>query len=199
MDGARESTADERLETALKHVTDAIPGASPRQRAFLYRRAGDICVSVGQRGKALGWYGRAVDQSLEIGDTDGAAQLCRLIIFVQPEAVRARCTLTWIALGTGDLQSAAALLGAYAAAARDAGQASLAVRQLGWLFDATVDTGLRRRIVDETSALGDAARADELAQRLREPLPAPLHREQLWARVLDATIGPSALAARTGG
>jgi hypothetical protein len=191
--------ADPRLETALQQVLDALPTASPPQRAFLLKRAGDLCVSMEQRGKALGWYGRAVDQTLELGDAEGAAQICRLIIFVQPEAVRARCTLTWIALGTGDHAAAVESLGDYADAARRTGQKAIAVRQLGLMFDAAADRGFRERLVFEMTTLDDVERVAALAERLRAPAPPPPEREQLWARVLDATIGAAALAARTPG
>lgn len=191
--------AGPRLETALQQVLDALPTASPPQRAFLLKRAGDLCVSMEQRGKALGWYGRAVDQSLELGDAEGAAQICRLIIFVQPEAVRARCTLTWIAIGTGDQAAAVESLGDYADAARRAGQEAIAARQLGLMFDAAADRAFRERLVFEMTTLNDVERAADLAERLRAPAPPAPAREQLWASVLDATIGAGALAARTPG
>jgi hypothetical protein len=191
--------AGPRLETALQQVLDALPTASPPQRAFLLKRAGDLCVSMEQRGKALGWYGRAVDQSLELGDAEGAAQICRLIIFVQPEAVRARCTLTWIAIGTGDQGAALESLGDYADAARRAGQEAIAARQLALMFDAAADRAFRERLVFEMTTLDDVERVADLAERLRAPAPPAPGREQLWARVLDATIGAGALAARTPG
>lgn len=189
---------DPRLETALRQVVDALSTALPGQRAFLLKRAGDLCVSMEQRGKALGWYGRAVDQSLQLGDAAGAARICRLIVFVQPDAVRARCTLTWIALGTGDREAAVECLGDYAEAARRAGQTAIAARQLGLMFDAAADRGFRERLVFELTTLDDVDRVAALAGRLRapaEPAPDP---DALWARVLDATIGEGAAAARSG-
>ena len=188
---------EERLEAALARVLAALPAASPRKRAFLLKRAGDVCVAMDERRKALGWYGRAVDQLLELGDAAQAALLCRLIVYVQPEAVRARCTLTWIALGTGEDERAAENLAAYVDAARHAGQTALATQQLGWMFAAAPTQPLRERVVAGLRALGEPAHADALAAQLTEAPPAPLPPAQLWARVLEATIGPPATPART--
>lgn len=179
---------EERLKGALQTIVDALPGASPTQRAFLLKRGGDVCVGLDERQKALGWYGRAIDQLLELGDAEQAALLCRLIVSVQPDAVRARCTLTWIALGTGRHDEAVEHLAAYVQAAFRAGRGALAARQLGWMFEAAGPLPLRERIVLELCNLGDSGRADELAARLRTA-PAPLEPDRLWQRVLDAAVG----------
>jgi hypothetical protein len=193
----QKETAEERLEAALKKVVEALPSAPPRQKAILFLRAGDICVSVEERRKALGWYGRAVDQLMELRAADEAARVCRLIVFVQPDAVRARGTLTWIAIGTDQIESALEHLPAYVEAARVAGQNTLAAQQLGWMFEVVTDPTLRSQIVEEMKTLGGAEAAARLAER--RPPPAPLKREQLWAHVLDATVGGPARAARAGG
>ena len=187
--------SEKRLETALQQALATLPDAAPRERAFLLKRAGDVCVGLDEPRKALGWYGRAVDQFLELGDAEQAALLCRLIIFVQPEAVRARCTLTWIAIGREDHADALEQLTAYVDAARRAAQVPLTVEQLTWMFGASSSPELRHRIVAGLRYLGEPARAEALAPQLAET-PAPLPREQLWARVLDATIGQSALSVR---
>ncbi len=184
---------EERLKAALQSVVDALPSATPQQRAFLLKRGGDVCVGLDERQKALGWYGRAIDQLLELGDTGQAEILCRLIISVQPDAVRARCTLTWIALGTGKHDEAARHLADYVQAAFRAGRSTLAARQLGWMFEAAGPSALRERIVLELCNLGEADQADELAARLRSAPAPPLDPEALWRRVLEATVGPAAL------
>lgn len=192
-----EARAEERLEAALRAVKDSLPHATPRQRALLFKRGGDICVGLDERRKALPWYGRAIDQLLELGEGEEAARMCRLIIFVQPDAVRARGTLTWISIGIGDQDAAAEHLGAYAQAARQAGQTALAAQQLTWMFEVATSPGLRERIATEMRTLGDAQRAAALASRLHAAPPGPIEREDLWARVIDATIGAAARQART--
>jgi predicted Zn-dependent protease len=178
--------SEQRLEAALRNIVEQLPSATPQQRAFLLKRAGDVCVGMSEPRKALGWYGRAVDQHLELGDAEQAATLCRLIIYVQPDAVRARCTLTWIAIGAERHPEAAEQLGAYLDAARRAGQNEIAAAQLEWMFETAASAQLRRDIVAGLRTLGDDARADRLAERAHAPVPPG--GPSLWERVLDATV-----------
>lgn len=184
---------EERLEEALERVLAALPEATGKRRAFLLQRAGDVCVGLDDRRKALGWYGRAVDQNLQLGDPEQAALLCRLILHVQPDAVRARCTLTWIDLGTGQHAEAEENLAHYVESARKAGQNEMAAQQLGWMFAATPDPAIRERVIAGLRALGQPARADALVAELAgaHPSSTPGHAE-LWQRVLAATVGPTA-------
>jgi tetratricopeptide (TPR) repeat protein len=186
-------TPEGRLEAALAQTLEQLPSATGRPRAALLKRAGDVCVSMGEPRKALGWYGKAVDQYLELADPEQAALLCRLIIFVQPEAVRARCTLTWIALGAEQHADAAGLLADYVEAARTAGQTAIAAQQLGWMFEATRSEATRARIVIGMLKLGESDRAEALAAELEgvEPPAGAQDREELWARVLQAAVGPT--------
>ena len=186
-------TPEGRLEAALAQTLEQLPSATGRARAALLKRAGDVCVSMGEPRKALGWYGKAVDQYLELADPEQAALLCRLIIFVQPEAVRARCTLTWIALGAEQHAEAAGLLADYVEAARTAGQTTIAAQQLGWMFEATRSEATRARIVIGMLKLGESDRAEALAAELEGVAPpaGAQDREELWARVLQAAVGPA--------
>ena len=184
---------EERLEAALERVLAALPEATGKRRAFLLKRAGDVCVGMDDRRRALGWYGRAVDQHLQLGDPEQAALLCRLILHVQPDAVRARCTLTWIDLGTGQHHEAEENLARYVESARKAGQNEMATQQLGWMFAATADRIIRERVVAGMRALGQPERADALAAEAaradRSSAPGP---DELWNRVVAATVGPAA-------
>lgn len=189
-------SAEQRLAEALRRTLDALPTASPQQRAFLYKRAGDVCVGLEERRKALGWYGRAVDQYLQLGDAEQAALLCRLIIHVQPEAVRARCTLTWIAIGRGEDAEAARQLDGYVQAALRAGQTTLAAQQVEWMFGTAGSRLVRERVAAALHVLGEDARADVLAARVAEPSPAGA--EERWARLLAATTGAPAAASPPG-
>ncbi len=186
MESTPDPTAEQRLEEALRRTLSALPEASPVQKAFLYKRAGDVCVGMDERRKALAWYGRAVDQHLQLGDPQQAALLCRLIIHVQPEAVRARGTLTWIALGTAEDDEAARQLDAYVEAVQRAGQGALAAQQLDWMFTTTGSRRLRTRLLAGLEALGETERARVLAAAMEMPGAAPVER---WARVLAATTG----------
>src|SRR5687767_3979357 len=123
-----DDTPKARLDDALAAVNRVLTGAAGADRALLLKRAGDVCVAHGEPRRALPWYGKAVDQYLELGQPDQAAELCRLIISVQPDAVRARCTLTWIALGAERHAEAGLLLSDYVSTAIQAGQTALAER-----------------------------------------------------------------------
>ncbi|HEX9936224.1 MAG TPA: hypothetical protein VGB15_03855 [Longimicrobium sp.] len=179
------------LDTALAPIRESLDAADGHERAVLLRRAGDLCVQMGEPRKALGWYGRAVDQYMEMGESAQAAGVCRQIIHVQPDAVRARCTLAWIALGDQKHAEAGRLLSEYVSAALRAGQMELAVQQLGWMFDATRSESTRARIVVGMLKLGATERAEALAAQFEGPLPASgdQAREELWARVLQAAVG----------
>jgi hypothetical protein len=184
-----DSATEQRLEAALRTIMESLPSASAEQKAFLLKRAGDVCVALGEPRKALGWYGRAVDQHLELGQMEQAATLCRLIIYVEPNAVRARCTLTWIAIGEDRLPEAAEQLGAYVDAARRAGQTEIAARQLGWMFGVLASQNLRRHIVAGMRALGEEDRAEAMSEALGASLEVrAVDRERVWEQLLEATV-----------
>jgi tetratricopeptide (TPR) repeat protein len=196
MQNSSSQSAADRLESALETILLALETAAPPQRAFLLKRAGDVCVSMNERRKALGWYGRAVDQHLHLGDHAQAALLCRMIIHVQPDAVRARCTLAWIAIATEQHADAVRELGSYVEAARQGRQNALAARQLGWMFEAAGSSEVREKVVAALRDLGDATRANALGGALAEGSAPALGAAERRARMLEATIGPPATSAR---
>ena len=77
-------------------------------------------------------------------------------------------------------------------AARQAGQTAIAAQQLGWMFEATRSDSMRARIVVGMLRLGETARAEAMAAELEGIDPAgEADREALWARVLQAAVGPA--------
>jgi hypothetical protein len=184
-------TSKARCDDALADVNRALTTAAGADRALLLKRAGDVCVAHGEPRRALPWYGKAVDQYLELGQPDQAAELCRLIISVQPDAVRARCTLTWIALGAERHAEVGWLLSDYVSAAIRAGQTALAERQLTWMFEATRSESTRARIVVGMLKLGETARAESMAAELdgTRAISGARDSDELWARVLQAAVG----------
>lgn len=176
------------LEAGLTAIEDSLEAAAPRTRAILLKRAGDLCASMGESRRALVWYGRAVDQYLELRDTAAAGLICRMILYVHPDAVRARCTLCWIDIAAGRHEQAATRVWEYAEAARKAGQQQVAAQQLGWMFDAAGEGPLRERIVFALLRLGDEERAGSLSQR-HDPaaLALPGDQASVWAQVMEGT------------
>jgi hypothetical protein len=188
--------APEELQRELDAIERRLAGTSPRNQSVLLKHAGDLCASMGERRRALGWYGRAVNLHLELGEASRAAALCHTILSIQPEAVRARCTLAWLAMSGGRTMEARQLVGEYAAAARAAGQDAMAAQQLTWMFEAADDGFLRHDIARALRALNDDARSTSLPSESRPT--GPLDHDELWARVLRGTLAPPP-AAGTGG
>jgi hypothetical protein len=161
----------ESLQHELDAIEQRVAASPPRAQSLLLKQAGDLCASVGERRRALGWYGRAVNLHLELGEAPRASALCHMILTIQPEAVRARCTLAWLALAGGRTMETRELVEQYATAARGAGQNAMAAQQLAWMHEATGDVLLRRDLVRAVRSLGDEDRA--LALSATRPLPAP--------------------------
>lgn len=180
-------TPDE-LQKQLDAIERMLAGSPPRSRSVLLKQAGDLCAAMGERRRALAWYGRAVNLHLELGEAPRASALCHTILSIQPEAVRARCTLAWLALAGGRTVEARRLVDEYASAAGRAGQNAMASQQLAWMHEAAADTLLRRDIVRAVRVLGDDTRAATLSSV--PPHTAPLDHEDLWSRVLRGTLAP---------
>ncbi|MBD0319566.1 MAG: hypothetical protein ICV87_04485 [Gemmatimonadetes bacterium] len=178
----------ETLQRELDDIERRLAGSPPRSQSLLLKQAGDLCASVGERRRALAWYGRAVNIHLELGEAPRAAALCHTILTVHPEAVRARCTLAWLALAGGRSMETRKMVDEYAAAARASGQNAMAAQQLAWMYEAADDTLLRRDIIRAVRSLGDEALATTLStQRARAE---PLDHDALWTRVLHGTLAP---------
>ncbi|HUG39221.1 MAG TPA: hypothetical protein VMM12_01990 [Longimicrobiales bacterium] len=148
------------LKSQLKNLDRKIQLATDRFVATHLIRAGQLCASAGDLAGALQYYGRAVDAYLSIGHGREAEILCRKIITLKPEVVRARRTLALILLGRGELPRAAEQVREYVAAARAAGQVDLAVRQLRLMAELTHDERLRENLLAQCRELGAVIGAD---------------------------------------
>ena len=69
-------------------------------------RAGDLCLEEGEKGRALDFYGRAINALLEDHQREAARGVANKIIRVHPGAVRTLCTLTWLDLASHHLATA---------------------------------------------------------------------------------------------
>jgi hypothetical protein len=184
------------LEAGLTAIEASLEKAEPRTRGILLKRAGDLCASMGEGRRALVWYGRAVDQYLELRDTAAAGLICRMILHVHPDAVRARCTLCWIDIAAGRHEQAAARVWEYAEAAGKAGQQQIAAQQLGAMFDAAGEGPLRERIVFALLRLGEGEHAGRLSQRHDPAADAqPGAAAQVWSQLMEGTSSPAGVLA----
>lgn len=191
-----------RLEKELAALERQVEEASHGYETQFLNRAANLCVEAGQPERALGYFGRAIDAYLESGRFSAAEVLCRRVLEISPQAVRARCTLAWLALGKGFRESMSAAVEEYVAAAERAGQQALATKQLVMMAEAAADVDLRQELAEHLLRLGAPDRADrvfglvfEERSGLRSP---PASNEgKLWAKLLRAALmGPRELQAQ---
>lgn len=142
------------LKKQLRRIDRRIQLATDRFIAGQLIRAAQLSAGAGDVPGALRYYGRAVDAYLSIGQGREAEVLCRRMIELKPDVVRARRTLALILLGRGDLLGAAEQVREYVAAARAAGQEQLAVRQLRLMAELTQDDRLRNSLLVQCRELG---------------------------------------------
>lgn len=198
----RGKPAAERLETELRSLERQVREASPGYETQFLNRAGDLCIESGQAERALGYFGRAIDAYLESGRFSAAEVVCRKLLRIAPHAVRARCTLAWLAIGKGYQSATEDELAAYVQASVRADREGLAATQLRMMAEAATSAGLREQIAAYLLELGDLEGADRVygeihAERngLRPP---PVTDEgKMWARLLRAALmGPEELSNR---
>lgn len=190
---ASRESSDEDLEPQLRKLEREAERAASGFEAQFYNRAGDLCVNGDQHDRALTYYGRAIDEFLQVSRFDAAAAVCRKLLRVSPDAVRARCTLAWLSIGKELLGDARVELRAYVRAADRAGQERLAAKHLRLMAEVAAEPELIRLIADLLRKLGDDAAADRIAESLDrareqgETLPTRA-REERWAEVLRAAL-----------
>lgn len=187
------------LERQLANLEIQASEASSGYETQFLNRAGNLCVEAGQPGRALGFYGRAIDAYLESGRFNAAEVLCRKVLEIAPQAVRARCTLAWLALGKGHQGTTRGSIAEYVQASQRAGQQSLAARQLMMMAEATSSVDLREEIADHLLRLDATAEADHvhgLVYQERNGLRPPMVPDEgkLWGKLLRAALmGPQEL------
>lgn len=178
---------------------ERIPGAD----AAVYNSIGDLCNEAGYRERSLSYYGDAIDAYLKVERWDAAAAMCRKVLRVSPHAVRARCTLAWLAIGKGMSGEATQWIREYADAASDAGRDHMAVNQLKRMGDAAEETPIRQAVAEKLLELGEDRVADHFFGLVlrdrntgkRAVRPAPQADDSIWSAVRHAALlGPAQLA-----
>lgn len=198
----RNGDAGRRLDRELESLEKQIEAASPGYETQYLNRAGNLCVDAGEAGRALGYFGRAIDSYLEAGRFSAAEVVCRKVLQIAPGAVRARCTLAWLSIGRGDGEGPAREIAEYVEAARRAERTGLAVKQLTMMAGATPSPELRMRLADHLLDLGEAQEADLIygqvfSERNGTQPPRSTDEGKLWAKLLRAALmGPEELRER---
>jgi hypothetical protein len=167
---------------------------SPDERARIFNLAGDLCFDSGSRERALSFYGRAIDVHLASEQADAAVSVCRKIVRLTPEVVRARCTLAWISLGRGLMMEAKDRIADYASAASSAGQEELAARHLRLMTDVSDHQEVLESLADALMQLGDDVGADRafgaaFGHPAGKAAALPEEPQQRWATVLKLIRG----------
>lgn len=192
-----------RLDKELAALEAQAASASPGYETQFLNRGGNLCVEAGQPARALGYYGRAIDAYLESGRFSAAEVLCRKVLQIAPKAVRARCTLAWLALGKGFKDNTRSEIEQYVDAAEQAGQQRFAARQLQMMAEAAVNIDLRQEIADHLLRLEATAEADYVYglvfQEENGIASASADEGKLWGRLLRAALmGPKELQQARG-
>jgi tetratricopeptide (TPR) repeat protein len=143
----------EQLQVAALQCT--IPG----EAAAPFNRAGDLLLAAGDVPGAIELYGRAIDAFIEADRFEAGIALCRKIIRTVPAVVRARCTLTWLAIGAGYTAEAIRSATEYVAYAEYRGRERHARQQLREMSAVADEHALRVALAECLIQLGD----DEVA------------------------------------
>lgn len=183
------TSIEEQLESLERQAANTDLGTA----AHLLNRAGDLCLAVGDKERALRFYGRAIDANLHGRRFDAAVGLCHKLLRVSPTAVRTRCTLSWLALGRGDLAEIVEEVGEYVNAAVAIGEQARAANHLIRMAAASNDGRIHELLAAHVERLGRPEAAADVRRAVRVPgAPTrPLGEEaktRLWNTVVDGAL-----------
>ncbi|HUH12341.1 MAG TPA: hypothetical protein VMK65_04495, partial [Longimicrobiales bacterium] len=99
---------------------------------------------------------------LGAGLYDPALAICRKIVQLTPEVVRARCTLAWLALSRGLFQEARERVADYGHAAARAGRGRLARGHLRMMAEVAESEEVLEAVAEALLELGDVKGADRV-------------------------------------
>jgi tetratricopeptide (TPR) repeat protein len=151
------------LEEALHELSRRMQwNLSSEQRARLMNMAGDLCMEAGQRERALLYFDACIDLYLAAGRFAASAAICEKLVRLNPEVVRARCTLAWLAVARGLDDEAQRRIEEYGEAAMRLERPTVAQRQLRAMADEVDNEGVLEAIAHALLKLGDALSADRV-------------------------------------
>lgn len=199
--GRTNNNPKSQLDRELQLLEAQVSRASPGYETQFLNRAGNLCVDAGEPARALGYFGRAIDVYLESGRFNAAEVLCKKVLQIAPDAVRARCTLAWLSIGKGYRagQGPGREIAEYVRGAKQAGKEGFAVKQLVMMAEAAPSADLRELLAEHLLELGENTEADRLfgmvfAERNGIRPPPAEDEGKLWANLLRAALmGPQEL------
>lgn len=192
----------ERLEEDLAQLEEtAETTGSLVFKAMKLKQAGERAAEAGDEPRAKEFLGRAVDAYLGTGYYDSAAGICRRLIELYPDVVRARGTLAFLSLAEGLEHSpfdglaadARREIGAYVAAAKAKDNDAYAAERLRIMAEATDQEAIREMIGEHLMELDDTEGADAVlgavfADRNEIGDDPALDQRARWSRALRVTI-----------
>jgi tetratricopeptide (TPR) repeat protein len=158
------------LDTALRDLTMRLRDDMPaEQRARLMNVAGDLCFQEGQRERALLYYDACIDLYLSDSCFAASAAICDKLVRLNPEVVRARCTLAWLAIARGLDDEARRRVEEYGEAALRLERPTVAQRQLRAMAEEIDNEEVLEAIAHALLKLGDAVSADRVFGMIHTP------------------------------
>lgn len=191
------------VEAVLQRVerlqVEALQCSVPGEASVALNQAGDLLMRTGDMMGAIEMYGRALDNLVEADRFEAATALCRKIIRTAPGVVRARCTLTWLAIGAGFTGEVEQRVSDYVVAAEFAGRELAAAQQLKRMSSIVGVHDVRLVLGEQLLYLGDAEGADRLFGQVFEERnrgdQQVVDMEQRWRDVRRAALQPVRSAA----
>nr|HUF51794.1 hypothetical protein [Longimicrobiales bacterium] len=158
-----ERTDAQPLEESLQELATRMrQDLSAEMRARLMNLAGDLCFDAAQRERALLYYDASIDLYLSASRFAASASICEKLVRLNPEVVRARCTLAWLAIARGLDDEAARRVEEYGESALRLERPTVAQRQLRAMAEETDSEAVLETIAHALLKLGDAQSADRI-------------------------------------
>lgn len=184
------------LQPQLDALEKRAEGQDRHIQARLYNTAADLCLRAGDHGKAKAYSGRAIDAYLEAGLFGAAAAMCRKLIRLEPDVIRARATLAVLYLGKKLVEDSAfevELVDDYIRAARHEGDETLLTHRLRVMAHATANQELRVLIAQRLLELGDGEAGRRILHTIYREInglvdPPQLDPAEQWERLLKAAL-----------
>lgn len=166
--GADASVNDNGLQTQLEGLEQQIQDAPDEMQPTLLNRAGDLCIQAKRRGRALDYFGRAIDLYLRAGRFEPAAALCRKVIRCAPDVVRAHATLALLAVWNNDANEARVHLRNFVHASQRSKTERLATARLRLIAAAVSQRSLKEFLAARLGEMGDDLGRRRLLEELSQ-------------------------------
>lgn len=184
------------LQSQLEGLETRAVGQDRHIQARIYNTAADLCLRADDHARAKVYSGRAIDAYLEAGYFGAAAAMCRKLIRLAPDVIRARATLAVLYLGKKLVEDSAfevELVDDYIRAARQEGHEKLLTHRLRVMAHATANQELRVLIGQRLLELGDGEAGRRILHRIYREInglvdPPQLDTAEQWERLQRAAL-----------